>query len=65
MMIIEVKNEPMSNLVLLIHVHIEPQDPHIKDENRNSSPSGKVPGERAVCLESDLVDGNNDDQQHQ
>jgi len=51
MMIIKAENKPMCDLIVLIHVGIEAQNPHIEDEYGNAPPGGKVSLKGRVFLE--------------
>jgi hypothetical protein len=42
-MIVELKNEPMTDLVLLETVNIETQNPDVQDENGDSAPRWEIP----------------------
>lgn len=44
-MVIELENEPVTDLILFEEVDIEPQDPDVQDEDSHSSPSWEVPRE--------------------
>ena len=44
-MIVELKNEPMTDLVLLEKVNIETQNPDVQDENGDSAPRWEIPWE--------------------
>jgi hypothetical protein len=61
-MIVELENKPMSDFVLLVHVNIEAEYPDVKDENSDSTPSGKVSRKCAILLQSDIVNHDNHDQ---
>lgn len=65
MVIVEVKDEPVRDFVLLVHVYIKPQDPDVENEYRNSSPHRKVTRKFVVLVQADVVNSDYHDEQNQ
>lgn len=51
MMVVELKYQPVTDLVLFEAVEVEPQHPNIKNENAYSPPSRKVARKHRVILD--------------
>lgn len=55
-MIVEVEDEFMRDLILLVHVDVEAEDPDVEDEDGDSPPYREVAWELAVFVQTDVVD---------
>lgn len=54
-MIVEFENKPMTNLIPLKAIHIEPEKPNIQNKYGNTSPSRKVSRENTCILNTEVL----------
>ncbi len=62
MMIVEFKDQPMSDFVLFIHVHIKTEYPYVKYEDSDTAPSRKIACKSAVFFQRDVFNDDDYDQ---